>query len=176
MRYYYRCNDCLTTSTLEERRHDLRCICGGKIVCLGQVEQDRWTRRVAIPKCDGRCVHARGPKCDCECKGANHGAGLAGYIEVRVDGGPVILRPVNPEEAIRRAEEYRAAKQEVYDALADVYGQAWETYRTGGWVSNPVTWREIRSWHEAINAAKTLRTHKGRIQRLRQIAEHIRKR
>jgi len=25
-------------------------------------------------KCDARCIHARGPNCDCSCGGANHGA------------------------------------------------------------------------------------------------------
>ncbi len=26
-------------------------------------------------KCDGRCLHAKGRNCECECGGANHGAG-----------------------------------------------------------------------------------------------------
>lgn len=29
-------------------------------------------------KCDARCTSARGPRCECQCEGRNHGAGWTG--------------------------------------------------------------------------------------------------
>src|SRR5690606_7250206 len=102
MRYYYRCNDCLVTSTLEEYRQDLACVCGGRVCCLGPVtDKGRWIRKELRPECDNRCLNARGPNCDCKCNGRNHGIGLAGIVEMTFDGGAVILRPLKPEESIK---------------------------------------------------------------------------
>lgn len=32
-----------------------------------------WKYRPDPTECDGRCMSARGPNCDCKCKGENHG-------------------------------------------------------------------------------------------------------
>lgn len=37
-------------------------------------------RTVEAIKCDARCTGATGPKCDCSCGGANHGADHGGGI------------------------------------------------------------------------------------------------
>jgi hypothetical protein len=44
---------------------------------LVKIEAVRWTQTQKPHKCDARCEHAKGTKCECECMGENHGA-LAG--------------------------------------------------------------------------------------------------
>lgn len=177
MRYYYRCSTCLTTMTAEQRFDEAKCVCGGHLQLLGPVSQDgrRWLRQEQRPRCDGRCISALGPNCDCQCRGENHGKGLGATVTIYHDGGAVVLRPVRPEEAIRRAEEYQAAKAAVYQALADVYGPAWEAFRAGRYIADRGTWEALRFWRRELDAILALLTHKTRVQRLYALADRIRK-
>lgn len=50
---------------------------GGLCPCGKRHFAERLVQRPAYPsnhKCDGRCMSARGPKCECSCGGKNHGA------------------------------------------------------------------------------------------------------
>lgn len=175
MRYYYRCNDCLVTSTLEEYRQDLLCVCGGHVCCLGPVtDKGRWVRKELRPECDDRCLNARGPNCDCKCNGKNHGIGLAGIVEMTFDGGAVILRPLKPEESVKRAEDYRTAKAAVEQALTDVFGRYWNAYRAGQYIPNSGIYWALKAWTAEYADAQSLRTHKNRVKRLYQLADRIR--
>ena len=174
MRYYYRCLLCLSTMTAEQKFEDARCVCGGRLALLGPVtDSGRWLREERRPKCDGRCISALGPNCDCRCHGENHGKGLAAMVTVAHDGGAVVLRPVDPQQAVRRAEEYRSAKQAVYDALSARYGGAWEAFRQGRYVPGPVYW-ELRRWADEFNHARSLMTHRNRVKKLQELADRIR--
>ena len=173
-RHYYRCPICLSTSTLEEKRNDLECICGGRIRCLGPVtDKGKWLKESLRPKCDGRCIGATGPNCDCQCHGENHGKGLEGCITVRTEGGAAVLRPVKPEEALRRAEEYRQARDAVLKAFADTFGCYWDQYTKGVYIPQPV-WEAIRFYERQFTDAKALLTHRLRIERLNDLAQKIR--
>lgn len=43
---------------------------GSRITAQRAIE---FKRHPKLHKCDDRCVHARGHKCECSCGGANHG-------------------------------------------------------------------------------------------------------
>src|SRR5690606_40910624 len=128
------------------------------------------------PECDDRCLNARGPNCDCKCNGRNHGIGLAGIVEMTFDGGAVILRPLKPEESIKRAQEYRAAKAAVEQALSDVFGRYWDAYRAGQYIPNSGIYWALKAWTAEYADARVLRTHKNRVKRLYQLADRIRER
>ena len=174
MRYYYRCRHCLSAITLEESLPSAECVCGGRLEYLGPVQHDRWMREELRPRCDGRCLSAKGPCCDCQCGGANHGVGIAGYVVARKPGGAAVVRPVDPETAVARAQEYRQARQEVLDALAARYGQAWERFSQRMYVHGPVYW-EMVQWDRELRAACALLTHSNRIRKLRALAQQIRR-
>lgn len=174
MRYYYRCPTCLSTITAEQRFPEAQCVCGGKLRLLGPVtDEGHWLREELRPKCDGRCISALGPRCDCQCHGQNHGRGLEGTVVVRLDGGPVVLKPVDAEEARRRADEYREAKRGVLAALAARYGSAWDDYRAGRYIPSSALWRTLRSWEQELHHAMALQVHSRRVQRLRELAVRI---
>jgi hypothetical protein len=48
-------------------------VCGGGYGKLAEAKAVEATVAEHV-RCDPRCTGARGPKCDCECGGANHGA------------------------------------------------------------------------------------------------------
>jgi hypothetical protein len=47
------------------------CACGKFVRC-----KRVYTKGACTAKCSGTCTHAKGPSCDCSCRGANHGSGL----------------------------------------------------------------------------------------------------
>lgn len=155
MRYYYRCLDCLTTMTFEKTLGPARCgICGGRLEYLGPVVYDRWVKVEHRPKCDGRCISAAGPRCDCQCGGENHGAGLAGIVEVAKDGGPVRVTPSDArqiEAAKARAEEYRR-----------LLAEAKELAKRTGW----------GEYH--LVKIMRLRSHPARVKKLRELIDRYR--
>ena len=74
--YIGRCSVCraIRRVTITGRMHGswVDCVVPG---CAGKVDVARIRGIVdASVKCDGRCTHARGQSCTCECGGANHGA------------------------------------------------------------------------------------------------------
>jgi hypothetical protein len=59
----------------EARQRDTRppCpACGGRISATAQLQARR-----NLEPCNGVCMGARGPRCDCSCGGENHGASWA---------------------------------------------------------------------------------------------------
>lgn len=106
-RNFYRCADCLSVVAVDGRRQRIQCACGGELEHMGRVEGDRLTQTKYLCPCDGRCTGALGPNCDCQCGGANHGSGRV--VEVQVDAGRAVARPVNLAQAQIIAGEYRRA-------------------------------------------------------------------
>lgn len=43
-------------------------------ICATRFDPLNFVARQIPTKCDGRCMGAKGPNCDCQCGGANHGA------------------------------------------------------------------------------------------------------
>ena len=41
---------------------------------MGKVRRKYLAQMHFQPPCDGRCTNAKGPNCDCQCNGANHGS------------------------------------------------------------------------------------------------------
>jgi len=169
-RYYYRCSDCLSTVVLEEKLPVVECACGGRLELLGPVTNvGRWRRVEDRPPCDGRCTGARGPKCDCSCGGKNHGTRL--LVTVERDGGVARVRLPDPE-AIRRAEEYRAAIARVRQALARTFGYLYERFVAGQYVPETAYWF-MRNVHTELQAISCLKTHTARMRRLAELAERV---
>lgn len=100
MRWYVRCRDCLAVRATEGAPPRLlQCECGGSLEVMGEVRATRLVQIELGPPCDGRCTSARGPKCDCTCRGANHGSGLVVEI-IREVGRPPRLRGADLATAV----------------------------------------------------------------------------
>lgn len=91
MLYYHKCNDCLTPFSSTERHIDL-CDCEGKVTYMGVVQGDKYVKSENRAPCDGRCTHAHGPSCDCQCGGVNHGTGRVVMTVVK-EGKVVVSDP-----------------------------------------------------------------------------------
>ena len=110
--HYFKCKDCLSPMTTIEKMniHSSRCFCGGEIEYLGEVtHEERVVETRHKAKCDARCTNASGPVCNCHCNCENHGHGLLASITYEVNHGKAILSPVNVNEALSIASEYRSA-------------------------------------------------------------------
>ncbi len=171
VRYYYRCVSCLSVATLQEKAADLQCVCGGRVEFLGPVTRvAHYARTEVVPKCDGRCVNAQGPTCDCPCGGENHGTGLAGYVE-RTREEHVVLHPPDLQSALRRAAEFQEAKEKAYSALSAEFGVFLDDYMAGKWIPSRAKWEEVRMAVEAYLHACRLKTHQGRLKALERITQ-----
>jgi hypothetical protein len=170
-RYYYRCSDCLSAVVLQEKLFEVECACGGEFELLGQVtDTGHWRRVEEKPPCDGRCTGARGWKCDCVCGGENHGTKL--LVEVVREGGVARVRPPDAD-AIRRAEEYRAARQAVHDAMARVFGEDYRRFKERRWVESREKWETMWAVKQELKRIARLATHAARMRRLGQLAEWV---
>lgn len=186
--HFYRCNDCLTVVTVDAELpmvYDQKT--GGKRLtavcdaCNGSFEYMGRTigafgrgleRQVGErPVCDGRCTHARGPSCDCQCGGENHGAGV--YVPVFVqDSIPRVMTPKNA-----------AGKAETYRALVAEFKATWESEY--GAVTRAKYERYLEPWEfsrfldggnmmRAFHRARDLRSHAGRNKAIQALTAEMR--
>lgn len=127
-RYYYRCEDCLSVSAADGEELDRSALCGacgGRLEHMGRVYADMLVKDEVRCKCDDRCVCARGPRCDCQCGGKNHGAGIAGYtVVIRGTGGVPVVTPRSPEIGAMLAAEFRAARDAAMARIDSMPGRA----------------------------------------------------
>ncbi len=161
-RHFYRCADCLTVSAADEYTTGALCgHCNGKIEYMGRVERSRLVETVERCPCDARCTFARGPNCECQCGGDNHGQGI--LVEFIRDAGPVpVLRPTASGLAAKQtAKEFREAY-----AKALVEFQTIES-RRGGRVFSITDYNRSRTLYASLNAARKSRVHKSRMMHLR---------
>jgi hypothetical protein len=169
-RQFWRCLDCLsvmaTDGQLSEFQHyehgrgvtvALRCLCGGCLDHMGHVHRDRLVRTEYACPCDARCTNAPGPKCECQCGGANHGTGIV--VPVRRDlGAAPTVTPPNAARACLIATAFRAAKADAKDRID------WAYRRNDGERRS-----EARRAILALNEAARILNHKQRLQALERI-------
>lgn len=117
--YYHKCNDCLTAFSSTESKVDV-CDCGGSVFFMGVVQGDKYQKIENKAPCDGRCTHASGPMCDCQCNGTNHGTGK--LVATVVKEGKVCASGFSVED-IERAHKYRAFRDYAEKQYAEKYGQ-----------------------------------------------------
>lgn len=162
-RYFTRCSDCCAVQAIEADRFPakLTCDCGGTVTNMGQVLGQKLVQFQSRTPCDARCTHATGPKCDCPCRGDNHGTQRVVTVQIDQGGIPRISTPC-PE----RAGELRALIQDIRRAC-DVRYPA-----PGGWMPEQVYWGR-RSTDDAIYFARTLKTHNNRLKALREILDGL---
>lgn len=161
-RWYIRCRDCLAVAAIEVDSvpRDLKCPCGGNVLCMGRVFRDRLVRDHQDCPCDTRCTNASGPNCDCQCGGANHGSGMLVTVTRDAGGIPRAEIPPNSELAVawRKALDDATAKAHTTAAYA-----AYEHKQRGEWVSNFQAYLDYCSYLSARRAAKARTSHKGRM-------------
>lgn len=177
LRYAYRCRDCLEVVFHETANgiygwDCLLCRDGaawGKLEVLGRVERARLVVDHAAPACDGRCTHARGNKCDCQCGGANHGSGRT--VTWTTDGGPCVPADLDRTTALERARELRAERARAHERLRR-YDAVRLRKAAGEYLSGPdfTDWLEGDRAHRALHHALALRTHGGRLRALATVA------
>jgi hypothetical protein len=176
---YWKCPDCLTTCTIKEkdcmiqgyfgiRPAETACACGGKMEHMGYVTQSKWFNKTEEKcACDERCTHAQGPSCDCKCNGANHGTGMT--IEIITETGKIRIKEISPE-AIRRAEEFRAAKAKMSDTFNHRFGELYEKKRQGIFIDGDEYW----AWQRAIatyNRACFGKIHSRRMKKINDLTK-----
>ena len=60
----------------DSKRYQVAADADGRIMPVTRAVEYKKTR--SPRRCDARCLNARGPNCECQCGGVNHGAGDAG--------------------------------------------------------------------------------------------------
>lgn len=169
-RWFYRCRDCLTVAASEGRlttnsaSHGLCGACGGEMAEMGQVQGDRLAKVEHLCACDSRCTGAQGPKCDCSCRGANHGTGRV--VKVVRDLGPVPIMDVpQTAKASAVAAEWRAALEPAVAAREAILA----TKRATGWLEEPV-YHRLCLLSRVIRLASEGKVHASRMKILRSVS------
>lgn len=175
-RYYYRCTDCLTPQVIEGKmpERETTCRCGGRITFVGAVRRHRVVRLEDHPVCDARCTNATGPNCDCQCGGDHHGSGRVVTVET-ADLGAARLTAVDEDAQIARAQEYRAARDELDSAIRSCrLAQAFADRRAGLRV-NAGDYLDCLHVHERRAHALSLKSHAARLRALQSLTQYVRK-
>lgn len=177
-RHFWSCDDCLSVmatdgnanySATDDKGYNvvtLRCACGGTVEYMGRVRRDSLIRTELQCACDGRCTGARGPNCDCQCGGANHGTGAVVEVVISTSGVPVVT-PVD-NRAMARAAEYRAAVEAARARLEWAY-RLIERKRAGEWINEWSRYMDACDAIKALGVARGYRTHARRIKALEAI-------
>ena len=181
-RHFFRCNTCCFVFALElpaspsglYTRHNvalpdgLTCDCGAtRFEHMGRVSADRLVHEGVRCACDMRCTHARGPDCNCQCNGANHGTHAV--VRYRIDNGAAIIPP-QPDLAQRRA-NVADEQQAIMAARFRLNGgdAALERFEAGQWIADRAAWTRVFYGKKAINDAMTLKTHAARMRKLERV-------
>ena len=162
-RHFYRCLKCLEVMALGETVETAKAKCAaclGQLEYMGQAKRARLTIETLGCPCDERCTHARGPNCECQCNGANHGSGIVCVIE-RDMGGVPTLKPQNVDACRRRAAEFDQARAEVIARIkANV--PEWDAFCQR--VTLPYDrWQECSIARDRLARATMNKTHTGRM-------------
>jgi hypothetical protein len=172
-RHFYRCIGCLEVVALTEQQTMERCqtratcaTCAQRFEYMGRVQVDRLVQEHTRCKCDDRCTSARGPICNCKCGGANHGAGMLGYVRVAVDVGavPVIQTPSATRAAIagRQYQEFTALLAVAAEELKSLLDR-----KIAGQYLQPADYTRLLTLRRAIHKANDARVHAARMKTLR---------
>jgi hypothetical protein len=180
--HFYRCTDCLSICTSPQPlscrdRHGYlvaggKCgACDGSLEYLGRTERDRLIKEHEACPCDDRCTSARGPNCSCRCGGENHGSNMT--VTIRTDTGGVPVAMIDPAARVK-ADEYRAAKQDFWDAWNSRYRAITDKKNRGEWIAAFSVYLDGQYSARAHHKALELRTHTGRNRKIRALAQEIR--
>lgn len=186
-RHFFRCVECCNVFALEgapaPRAHrwngvrlsgamcptwirGVRCDCGAdRLEWMGRVESDQLVRAEDRCPCDSRCTTARGPKCNCVCGGANHGANRVVRTE-HVDGVPRIVDD-GLEARVAAVATWKAARQAASDRIdADA---TVIKMRAGEWIADRAEWERASSMMSMLRASDRKKTIAGRLAALAKI-------
>lgn len=180
--HFYRCPECLTVictreelPRMNERPYDsdraaALCACGNQWVeYMGRAGKQRLEKDAKACPCDARCTAARGPQCDCQCGGKNHGSNL--LVDVIVDAGPIpVLKMLMVETAKYNRLQWTEAQRLAMVRIARQHGpqtlEAFKARQTLPWATAAL----IRSQLATLAKAKDMRT-KARLTTLAGIAK-----
>lgn len=161
MLYYHKCDDCLTAFTTVESHVDF-CDCNGVVTMMGVVQGDKYVKTENKPACDGRCTHASGPHCDCQCGGVNHGTGK--LVAVVVKEGKVYATSLT-EEDVERAHMYRKVKALAEETLIKRWAETKAKIDSRVWIERADYVGYINATR-ALEKAIAMRQHLPRIKAL----------
>lgn len=172
-RMYFRCHDCLTVlCTTDQPAHiknSLTCgICGGRMIWMGDVKENRYYHTHEECVCNEKCQNATGPKCTCACGGDNHGKSF--LYKVVVDGSGVVIEHTGDDRDKRLAiaAEYRSSEA---DALARIRALPhYNDYCNHVWIDR-ADWLRINDAINALNEARKGSMQKSRIKKLEKVAK-----
>jgi len=168
--HFWQCSYCLMIAvTLEAYNSALCGVCGSTVLYLGKVQGDKLLQTVDKCPCDGRCTGAKGPNCDCQCNGDNHGTGRLVSVTVEVGKAPK-LTPKNTdfEEAAKRASEYKAARLAIKEALQPLYNM-----RDNKVFIPRNKWLAMVQAPNRLNKIAAKTNHKGRIAALEELHKEL---
>ena len=124
-RHFYKCTDCLSVIAIDDYHRDIECACGGRYRHMGKVKGDRIVNERVQSVCDSRCTGARGPKCNCQCGGKNHGTHAVVTVTIEAGKIPIVSPPDAQAQAI--ADEFRAYRDYTLKAIENYFGYTEES-------------------------------------------------
>ena len=174
-RYAYKCRTCLAIYATPGRIAHSVAICqvcsDSNIDLMGQVGLDNTIRREDLDcKCDGRCVHALGPKCSCMCGGVNHQKGIEGYARVVRNVHGTLLDIADADIRIKHqqiGQEYKTKRDQALsklDSLPEI-----ERYNAGQFIPDKDAWWRITDFKRKLRSAFDAKSHTTRIKKLDQL-------
>ena len=185
-RHFYRCSDCLSVAATDTKlpcvkdkwgysTDEVNAACdayNGPIEYMGKtlytVGGHEYALRHVVgckPACDGKCIGAIGPNCDCQCGGENHGTGK--MVDIYEQGSVPRLKV--PSEARTKGEQYRAALETCRAAWTAKFGYVTEKKRSGEWIGNFQLYLDGQYAQQRIAKARHLRVHGTRLKRLAEL-------
>ena len=168
-RHFYRCGDCTNVFAINGPQVEPQCDCGSSARHMGRVAADRLERDEVHCACDSRCTSATGPKCNCQCRGENHGTGRVVAIVVDAGGIPVASPTGNLPARLEIKREYFAARQSASDRIKAAHGDAITSINAGLWVADRAKWDAARAARMTYLKASRTASHKSRIAALAKI-------
>ena len=161
---YFRCSDCLTAFTSQEKRIDW-CACGGKVQAMGVVHGPRYRKTEECTACDERCTNAVGPSCNCQCGGENHGTGKT--VQTVVEQGMVKVSALqDPAKSMRIANEFHSAFAEAKKRLYAKHGLTLKQIIHRIYIADKTEYWAAINAERALNSAKSYKVHKLRMEYL----------
>jgi len=124
----YRCADCLSVLFVDQAPgpwNELTCgACEGRMEWQGYVGRAGLYNTYTDSACDFKCTSARGPSCECKCRGENHGTGRTVLVVVGAGAIPKATPPDAAKSAMVAA-TFRTERDAAHARLEAKYGSRW---------------------------------------------------
>lgn len=184
-RHFFRCGNCCLVYAFEGDSRKIgyngrgysvpptppACDCGAgsdRQHWMGKVAGDSLLRESERCPCDSRCTDAAGPKCSCQCGGANHGTHRV--VKVTEREGVPVLASDNLPKRLAAVAEVAAAKGAAMARIRDRWPAAHAAMTRGEWVADRAAWEGVHYSHAAVRKAMNLASLAGRLRALSKIA------